>query len=205
MYTDLSVKCMDQVLQLTNTPRIASGGVNVVRVVAEFDDKWDGLGRVAVFYRDPKTVYHVLLADGVGVVPWEVLAEPGRLYFGVVGFQDDTIVRTTEVLTLVIDEGAPTESTVTPSEPSQTVYEEILAAYGSVEGNVEAARDAADAAAADAAKSAADAAAVAGVAEEAKTISEETKAALAGCWIAFTDEDGNPTDEPYIHWLEVTE
>lgn len=23
-----------------------------------------------------------------------------------------------------------------------------------------------------------------------------------GCWIEFTDEDGNPTDEPYIHWLE---
>jgi len=25
---------------------------------------------------------------------------------------------------------------------------------------------------------------------------------LAGCWISFTDEDGNPTDEPYVHWLE---
>lgn len=24
--------------------------------------------------------------------------------------------------------------------------------------------------------------------------------ALSGCWIEFTDEDGNPTDEPYIHW-----
>lgn len=23
---------------------------------------------------------------------------------------------------------------------------------------------------------------------------------LGGCWIDFTDEDGNPTDEPYIHW-----
>ena len=22
----------------------------------------------------------------------------------------------------------------------------------------------------------------------------------SGCWIEFTDEDGNPTDEPYIHW-----
>ena len=26
---------------------------------------------------------------------------------------------------------------------------------------------------------------------------EET---LSGCWIAFEDENGNPTDEPYIHW-----
>ncbi|MGN0432811.1 MAG: hypothetical protein ACI4EQ_10700 [Lachnospiraceae bacterium] len=24
---------------------------------------------------------------------------------------------------------------------------------------------------------------------------------LAGCWISFTDAEGNPTDEPYIHWL----
>lgn len=24
--------------------------------------------------------------------------------------------------------------------------------------------------------------------------------AMGGCWIEFTDEDGNPTDEPYIHW-----
>lgn len=23
---------------------------------------------------------------------------------------------------------------------------------------------------------------------------------LAGCWIEFADKDGNPTDEPYIHW-----
>lgn len=30
------------------------------------------------------------------------------------------------------------------------------------------------------------------------------EAALGGCWIEFTDEDGNPTDEPYIHWLEET-
>lgn len=27
-------------------------------------------------------------------------------------------------------------------------------------------------------------------------------AGLSGCWIDFTDENGNPTDEPYIHWLE---
>lgn len=26
--------------------------------------------------------------------------------------------------------------------------------------------------------------------------------ALGGCWIEFTDEDGNPTEEPYIHWMQ---
>lgn len=24
---------------------------------------------------------------------------------------------------------------------------------------------------------------------------------LASCWISFTDADGNPTEEPQIHWL----
>lgn len=27
-----------------------------------------------------------------------------------------------------------------------------------------------------------------------------TEYGLGNCWISFTDEDGNPTDEPYIHW-----
>ena len=26
--------------------------------------------------------------------------------------------------------------------------------------------------------------------------------ALGGCWLEFTDENGNPTDIPYIHWIE---
>ena len=30
-------------------------------------------------------------------------------------------------------------------------------------------------------------------------------AKLGGCWIAFEDEEGNPTTEPYIHWLAEEE
>jgi hypothetical protein len=36
----------------------------------------------------------------------------------------------------------------------------------------------------------------------AQTTADEAKNALGGCWIEFTDEDGNPTDEPYIHWMQ---
>lgn len=31
---------------------------------------------------------------------------------------------------------------------------------------------------------------------------KEVNAKLGGCWIAFEDEEGNPTTEPYIHWYE---
>lgn len=25
---------------------------------------------------------------------------------------------------------------------------------------------------------------------------------FAGCWLSFTDEDGNATDVPYVHWID---
>ena len=31
------------------------------------------------------------------------------------------------------------------------------------------------------------------------------EAKFSGCWIEFTDEEGNPTDEPYIHWMVTVE
>jgi len=51
-------------------------------------------------------------------------------------------------------------------------------------------------------------AAAAGVAASPKAVkaaydlANSAKTALGGCWLEFTDEDGNPTDEPYIHWNE---
>ena len=29
---------------------------------------------------------------------------------------------------------------------------------------------------------------------------EDCDKAMGGCWISFTDEEGNPTTEPYVHW-----
>lgn len=47
-----------------------------------------------------------------------------------------------------------------------------------------------------------------GVGVSKKYVDDAVKAAikpvqdsLAGCWISFTDEEGNPTEEPYIHWM----
>jgi len=37
-------------------------------------------------------------------------------------------------------------------------------------------------------------------AESAQATADSAVNALAGCWISFTDENGSPTDEPYIHW-----
>ena len=37
-------------------------------------------------------------------------------------------------------------------------------------------------------------------ADNAWTEAQKAMMHLCGCWIEFTDEDGNPTDEPYVHW-----
>lgn len=43
---------------------------------------------------------------------------------------------------------------------------------------------------------------VKGVTSSIQTQLNTTDNKWAGCWIEFTDEDGNATDEPYIHWYE---
>lgn len=40
------------------------------------------------------------------------------------------------------------------------------------------------------------------IADAAQATADTVAGKLGGCWIEFTDEDGNPTDEPYIHWTE---
>ena len=34
---------------------------------------------------------------------------------------------------------------------------------------------------------------------------ERPMAAMGGCWIDFVDENGIPTDEPWIHWMAPDE
>lgn len=125
--TVVTVKCMDQSLQLINAPRIASGGVNDVRAEFEFCPLWDGLVKAAVFYTDPKNAYKQILEDDACDVPPEVLAVPGLMYMGVFGVNaDGSIVRTSVTLVLTIEEGAITEATAV-SDPTPELYEQVLA------------------------------------------------------------------------------
>lgn len=126
MYTILTAQVTDQTLQLTNEPKLASGGVNEIRVEVTFCPLWDGMAKTAVFYRKPEEVYHVLLQNGTGMVPQEVAATEGPVFFGVFGVSGDT-VRTSEVRTLVFEQGALTTGTNAP-EPTPDVYQQILAA-----------------------------------------------------------------------------
>lgn len=132
--TIMTARVTDQRLRLVNETRIASGGVDEVQIRFEFCTLWDGGGKVAVFYRDPAHVYHMPIADGLATVPHEVLAEAGYFYFGVMGVAGN--VRTTEVIRVYVAQGAITVPTEETLEPTPDIYQQILAAYGVMEGRM---------------------------------------------------------------------
>jgi predicted phosphodiesterase len=128
MYTKIVAQVYDQTLRVTNIPKLASGGENEVRVEATFDGLWAGFGKTAIFYRSEKKnqVYHVVMKNDTCVIPREVMAEPGVVYFGILGASGST-VRTSEVVALTVEQGAITG--LSPLEPLPDVYKQVLEAY----------------------------------------------------------------------------
>ncbi|MDO4384898.1 MAG: hypothetical protein Q4E18_02745 [Clostridia bacterium] len=141
--TLIKVECVDQVLRLTQTPTIASGGVKEDTVEFAFDSLWDGFALTAVFYRNENEVYHVEIVDNRCIVPKEVLANPGYFYLGVMGVKDG-VTRTTNVLSYRVEAGAITVG-VQPPEPTPSIYEQILASVKSAEQIAQSVRYDADA------------------------------------------------------------
>lgn len=125
MYTTITARVIDQTLQITNIPKLASGGENDVRVEVSFDSLWSGFGKTAIFYRKENQVYHVVMVSDTCLIPREVLAEPGKLYFGILGTSGAT-VRTTETVAFNVVRGAITAGV---SAPLPDVYKQLLSAY----------------------------------------------------------------------------
>lgn len=130
MYTTIKAYCVDQALQVASIPKLASGGENCTRIEVTFDDKWTGYGKVAVLYRNESQVYHVVMVDDACTIPRVLMAEPGVLYFGILG-TSGSITRPTEVVALTVERGVITG--LAPFEPLPDVYKQVLSAYGEVE------------------------------------------------------------------------
>lgn len=131
----IKVSCTDQVLAMTNTPVIASGGIMEDYVSFQFCPLWDGYYKTAVFWRSKDQAYHVILDDtNTAQIPNEVLAEDGVVYFGVFGVNDAGVQRTSAVLRYTIVEGAITEGTE-PPEPTPDIYQQILTALAAMGDN----------------------------------------------------------------------
>jgi len=128
MKTIISVECVDQDLIITNSPVIASGGLNENSVAFKFCSKWDGFAKTAVFYKNTKEVYHALIDENnMCEVPHEVTDSEGTMFFGVFGVSGD-VTRTSRVLKYKIRQGAITGDT-SPSDPTPDIYEQLLSQY----------------------------------------------------------------------------
>lgn len=126
--TTIFLKTIDQELQATRLPKLASNNQNSARVHVEFDATWDGYGKSAVFYtsENAKPYKKVLSPDGNCVIPPEVLAEEGTLYIGIEGAKGRN-VKSSAMVAFKILAGTPT---VVISDPTESQYQEIMSAYG---------------------------------------------------------------------------
>ena len=122
----IKINCIDQVLQFTNTPVIAAGGVREDHVEFTFCRQWDGFEKVAVFLKNTEMLPPELIdADGRCEIPYDVLASAGRFYIGVFGVNAEGVRRTSEYLEYKIVEGA-IASVGEPEEPD--IFERMLQA-----------------------------------------------------------------------------
>lgn len=124
--TLIKVNCVDQRLIVSNNPLIAAGGKNEDRIEFTFCPLWEGFEKTVVFYRDVhKAVYHIPVVDDACIIPHEVIADEGWMYFGVFGTLDD-VRRTTEIMKYHIERGAITGYGL-PSDPTSDIYAQYLA------------------------------------------------------------------------------
>lgn len=121
----INVKCVDQTLTITNAPLISSGDVQTDTVKFDFCPLWSGLVKTAVFYRDEKDAYSVIVNEkNECIIPKEVLVDEGSFFFGVFGVKDNT-VKTSETVRYRVKKGALTEDTRVP-DPTPDIYAQLL-------------------------------------------------------------------------------
>lgn len=128
--THIYSRLTDQVLSAIVVPALACSNRKTVQLNVAFDSAWDGLAKSAVFYTSTNpTVYEVPITSGKHcIVPEEVLVESGRLFIGIKGINASTgEIKASTLLNLKIMPGTPLQVV---SDPTGSIYEKLLSAYG---------------------------------------------------------------------------
>lgn len=109
---------------------VTSGSVNVYEAAFEFSEDWAGLEKTAVFRAGEKSASVMLGSSGACVIPWEVLATPGkRLEAGIYGVRGAEVVLPTVWADLgyILTGAAPGEEA---RPPTPDLWEQELAKKG---------------------------------------------------------------------------
>lgn len=117
-----------QLLTIQNREIIASGDSNFDSCVFTFDDTWEKFVKTAVFYQNKNNVQYVVLnSDNTCMIPAAAMADEGRMYVGVFGIKDTSVVTST-LDAIDIKQGAISGSNVS-TEPTDDVFLAIIAQY----------------------------------------------------------------------------
>lgn len=126
--TIISLYTRDQELFTNERPRVASGNENSVVIAVDFDSKWDGYAKSAVFHTaKDSTVYEVVMSGNQCTVPKEVIAEAGFFFIGVRGVNGEGTVKQSMLVRYRVKEGS---TGMMVYEPSPGVYQQLLTALG---------------------------------------------------------------------------
>ena len=142
--TIINLMTSDQELIAVESPKLSSGDVNTDKIKVDFDDFWNDFSKTATFFKEgDKNIYETLFIDNYAVVPHEVLDTDGNIYIGVRGI-NGTSIKTSTLLKYKVVKGAGlgTES----SEPTPTIYQQLLNDYKNVKPIADSAKSTADSA-----------------------------------------------------------
>ena len=131
----INITATDTKLCLSHTV-IPSGNRKTYELNITFDSDWDEFAKTVTFVNDNNVseTYKVLVSNNKAIIPHEVLIDEGNLHIGIRGVSGDK-VKTTNIVSIKVIKGTP-EGTITPSEPTPNVYEQILNSYNSIDGRV---------------------------------------------------------------------
>jgi len=122
-----------QFLTIQNQEIISSGDYNFDSCKFIFDGSWDGFTKTAVFYQDKTNVqYAVLGNDDTCIIPAAAMARAGRMYIGVFGVKETSVVTST-MGNIDIPEGAISGENVS-TEPADDIFLAIIAQYQRIIG-----------------------------------------------------------------------
>lgn len=127
----------DQVLVATILPKLAQNNVNMARLHVDFDETWnDASARSAVFTtsKNPLPYEKILSTAGDCLIPPEVFADGEcKLYITVKGVSTSGAVKTSTRLVVRVLGGTPV---VVISDPSPSVYQQLLSLYSETNANI---------------------------------------------------------------------
>ena len=125
------IVCVENADAYTDFCGTLTAGMRGVPVAFSFDSAWDNLNKIAVFRCADVVKDRALLATEETTVPWEVLVAEGYLEIGVEGRRADGAVVIPTVWAKIGPVVAGANASQDPgSEPTPTVYDEIMAMAG---------------------------------------------------------------------------